>query len=154
MSDLKAFLTGDAFLRRFISDVFLFEELPAKDQRTDQIYLKEVESCDIYLGIFGYDYGFETESGISPTEQEFNHATEKGKTRLIYIWGIDDKKRHPKMQKLVKKVSKDLVRRRVESSNSLTSEVYASLVDYLDDMGALKIAPFDAAPAEKATLAD
>ena len=127
--DLKAFLTGDAFLRRFISDVFLFEELPAKDQRTDQIYLKEVERCDIYLGIFGYEYGFETESGISPTEQEFNHATEKGKTRLIYIWGIDDKKRHPKMQNLVKKISKDLVRRRVESSNSLTSEVYSSLVD-------------------------
>ena len=52
-----------------------------------------------------------------------------GKTRLIYIWGIDDKKRHPKMQNLVKKISKDLVRRRVESSNSLTSEVYSSLVD-------------------------
>ena len=27
--DLKAFLIGDAVLRRFISDVFLFEELPA-----------------------------------------------------------------------------------------------------------------------------
>ena len=61
-----------------------------------------------------------TESGISPTEQEFNHATEKGKIRLIYIWGTDDKKRHPKMQKLVKKISKDLIRRRVESFNSLT----------------------------------
>ena len=56
------------------------------------------------------------------------------------------------MQKLVKKISKDLIRRRVESFNSLTSEVYASLVDYLDSMGALKIAPFDAAPAEKASL--
>ncbi|MGD9159507.1 MAG: DUF4062 domain-containing protein [Desulfobacteraceae bacterium] len=149
---LKAFLLGDAFLRRFISDVFLFEELPAKDQRADQIYLKEVERCDIYLGIFGNEYGHESESGVSPTEQEFNHATEKGKIRLIFIWGIDDKKRHPKMQKLVKRVSKDLVRRRVENINSLTSEVYASLVEYLDDMGALKIAPFDATPAEKASL--
>jgi hypothetical protein len=27
--DLKAFLLGDAVLRRFVSDVFLFEELPA-----------------------------------------------------------------------------------------------------------------------------
>lgn len=26
--DLKAFLLGDAVLRRFVSDVFLFEELP------------------------------------------------------------------------------------------------------------------------------
>ena len=66
--DLKAFLTGAAFLRRFISDVFIFEELPAKDQRTDLIYLEKVESCDIYLGIFGYEYGYETESGMSPSD--------------------------------------------------------------------------------------
>lgn len=33
--DLKAFLLGDAVLRRFVSDVFLFEELPARDQRAD-----------------------------------------------------------------------------------------------------------------------
>ena len=31
--DLKAFLLGDAVLRRFVSDVFLFEELPARDQQ-------------------------------------------------------------------------------------------------------------------------
>ena len=29
-SDLKAFLLGDAVLRRFVSEVFLFEEIPAK----------------------------------------------------------------------------------------------------------------------------
>ena len=43
----------------FYSEVFLFEELPAKDRRADQVYLEEVERCDIYLGIFGYDYGYE-----------------------------------------------------------------------------------------------
>jgi hypothetical protein len=31
--DLKAFLLGDAVLHRFISEVFLFEELPATDRR-------------------------------------------------------------------------------------------------------------------------
>lgn len=41
--DLKAFLLGDAVLRRFISEVFLFEELPAGDRRADQVYLAEVE---------------------------------------------------------------------------------------------------------------
>ena len=40
--DLKAFLLGDAVLRRFVSEVFLFEELPARDQRTDTVYLQEV----------------------------------------------------------------------------------------------------------------
>ncbi|MBI2227376.1 MAG: hypothetical protein HYU44_21085 [Betaproteobacteria bacterium] len=37
--DLKAFLLGDAVLRRFVSEVFLFEELPAGDRRADQVYL-------------------------------------------------------------------------------------------------------------------
>jgi hypothetical protein len=57
--DLKAFLIGDAFLHRFVADVFLFEELPAKDRRSDEVYLTEVKRCDIYLGIFGYEYGIE-----------------------------------------------------------------------------------------------
>ena len=48
--DLKAFLLGDAVLRRFVAEVFLFEEMPAKDRRADQVYLEEVERCDIYLG--------------------------------------------------------------------------------------------------------
>lgn len=69
--DLKAFLLGDAFLRRFVAEVFLFEELPASDQRADQVYLAEVERCDIYLGILGYDYGHEDAKGISPTEHEY-----------------------------------------------------------------------------------
>lgn len=70
--DLKAFLMGDAVLRRFVSDVFLFEELPARDQRADTVYLEEVERCDIYLGIFGYEYGFEDADGVSPTEREYS----------------------------------------------------------------------------------
>lgn len=150
--DLKAFLTGDAVLHRFVSEVFLFEELPAKDRRADQVYLEEVERCDIYLGIFGYEYGFEDKQGISPTESEFNHATEKGKTRLIYVWGSDDSKRAPKMQNLVRRVGNELIRRRVEDFNALTSEVYASLVDHLDCMGALRVPPFDAAACDNATL--
>lgn len=48
---------GDAVLRRFISEVFLFEELPAGDRRADEVYLAAVGRCDIYLGLFGYEYG-------------------------------------------------------------------------------------------------
>ena len=50
--DLKAFLLGDAVLQRFVTGVFLFEDLPARDQRADEVYLTEVERCNIYLGIF------------------------------------------------------------------------------------------------------
>ncbi len=109
--DLKAFILGDAVLRRFVSDVFLFEELPARDQRADTVYLEEVERCDIYLGIFGYEYGFEDTDGVSPTEREYDHAGRHGKPRLVYVWGSDDKQRHPKMLHLVSKASNELIRR-------------------------------------------
>ena len=152
--DLKAFLLGDAVLRRFVADVFLFEDLPAKDSRADHVYLAEVERCDIYLGIFGYEYGFEDGEGISPTEREFDHASKHAKTRLIYVWGTDEKKRSPKMKRLIGKASAELVRRRVDDTNALTAEVYASLVDHLDGLGALRVPPFDTAVSEGATLKD
>ena len=152
-SALKAFLLGDAVLRRFISEVFLFEEIPAADRRADQVYLEEVERCDIYLGLFGYDYGFEDESGVSPTEREYDYAARRRKTRLVYVWGRDDSKRAPKMQQLVRKAASELVRRRVEDVSALTTEVYASLVDHLDRLGALRTPPFDTAACDKATLA-
>jgi len=143
--DLKAFLLGDAVLHRFISQVFLFEDLPAKDRRADQVYLGEVERCDIYLGIFGYDYGNEDQDGISPTEREYNHAGRFKKTRLVFVWGSDEPRRAPKMRELIAKASGELIRRRGEDKSALTAEVYASLVEYLDSMGALRVPPFDAA---------
>lgn len=152
--DLKAFLLGDAVLRRFVSEVFLFEEIPARDQRADEVYLEEVERCDIYLGIFGYEYGFEDGHGVSPTEYEYDHAGRRGKPRFVYVWGSDEKRRHPKMRQLVGKASNELVRRRIEDVSALTAEVYASLVDYLDKIGALRVPPFDTSICDRATLKD
>ena len=150
--DLKAFLLGDAVLHRFISEVFLFEELPARDRRADEVYLEQVKRCDIYLGIFGYEYGYEDQDGVSPTEREYDYAGKLGKTRLIYVWGADDKQRADRMKNLIRKAGNELIRRRVENVSALTAEVYASLVDYLDGKGALRVPPFDTSPCENATL--
>ena len=152
--DLKAFLLGDAVLRRFVAEVFLFEEIPAADRHADQVYLDEVERCDIYLGIFGYEYGFEDKSGVAPTEREYDHATRCGKTRLVYVWGTGDTKRAPKMRALVRKAGSELIRRRVEDVSALTTEIYASLVGHLDRLGALRTPPFDTAACDKSTLAN
>ncbi len=141
--DLKAFLLGDAVLRRFVSDVFLFEDLPAVDRRADELYLDRLADSDIYLGILGNEYGSEDAQGISPTEHEYDRASKLGKTRLIYVWGASDKPRSPKMRRLVKRASAELVRRRIEDSSGLTAEVYASLVEHLDSLGALRVPPFD-----------
>jgi len=52
------YLRGDALMRRFF-EVFLFEDVPAADRRADALYLDEVQRCDVYVGLFGNDYGFE-----------------------------------------------------------------------------------------------
>jgi hypothetical protein len=43
---LRDYLRGDPLFRRFF-DVFLFEDVPAIDRRADEVYLHEVERCDI-----------------------------------------------------------------------------------------------------------
>jgi len=151
-ANLKTFLLGDAVLRRFIAEVFLFEELPASDRRADEVYLAEVDRSDVYLGIFGNEYGFEDAEGIAPTEREYDRATKKKKTRLVYVWGSDDSVRAPKMRALIKKASNELIRRRIEDGSALTAEVYASLVDHLDRRGALRVPPFDAAVGNGTTI--
>ncbi len=52
---LHAYICADALLGKFF-EPFLFELLPAVDQRPDALYLKEVEQSDIYLGLFGKEY--------------------------------------------------------------------------------------------------
>src|SRR5947209_2307504 len=90
---VRNFIRGDDLLRRFF-DVFLFEDLPASDRRADNVYLDEVAQCSMYLGLFGDEYGSEDSDGISPTEREFDHASVRGKIRLIFVKGQDDTRRH------------------------------------------------------------
>ena len=53
---LRDYVHGDPLMRRFF-DVFLFEDAPASNRRPDELYLDEVECCDVYVGLFGDDYG-------------------------------------------------------------------------------------------------
>ncbi|NLF70849.1 MAG: DUF4062 domain-containing protein [Candidatus Anammoximicrobium sp.] len=149
---LKDFVQADPLLRPFF-DVFLFEDLPASGRRADEVYLDEVDRCDIYLGIFGSDYGYEDAAGVSPTEREFDRATAAAKERLVFVKG-DDSGRHAKMQGLVRKAGNQVVRRRFVSMPELTSLVYASLVEYLVRTGTIRTRPFDAAACPDAKIDD
>ncbi len=150
---LRDYLRGDALLRRFF-EPFLFEDMPAADRRADEVYLNEVGRCDVYLGLFGDDYGFEDGEGISPTQREFDHATEQHKHRLIFIKGADDSAKHPKMQALIRRTGGELIRRRFVSSAELITGVYAALVQFLESRELIRHGPFDAAPCPNATLDD
>ena len=95
---IKAYIQGDALLSRFF-DVFLFEDIPARDRRADAVYLEEVRQSDLYLALLGEQYGWEDATGLSPTHHEFNEATLLGKPRLIFVKGNTDENKHRKMRR-------------------------------------------------------
>jgi ATP-dependent DNA helicase RecG len=150
---LKEYVHNDPLLRQFF-EVFLFEDLPASGRRADEVYLGEVDRCDVYVGIFGGSYGFEDASGVSPTEREFDRATATGKERLVFVKGISDTARHPKMLALTQRASDQVVRRRFSTLPELTGGLYGSLVERLARTGEIRSLPFDAAACPRATLDD
>ncbi|MCD8182618.1 MAG: DUF4062 domain-containing protein [Bacteroides sp.] len=117
-----------------------------------QVYLKEVEMSDIYLGLFGNKYGSEDAEGISPTEREYDLATLLHKFRLIYIKSIDEDKRQPKETAFIKKVEQDIVRKTFVDIDGLRTSVYASLIRYLEEKEYIRWYPFDASNDTGATL--
>ena len=150
---IKTFIEGDPLLHRFFT-VFLFEDISASDRRADSVYLAEVEKCAVYIGLLGNEYGREDKKGLSPTEQEFNHATTQGKVRLIFVKGMDDAGRHPKMRALIAKAGEQLIRKRFGSITELTEALNSSLVDYLEVCGVIQARHFEDRPCQDASLSD
>ena len=151
---VKDFLSHDPLLRRLVGEVFLFEDSPATDRRADDLYLLEVDRADLYVAILGNDYGPEDNAGLSPTEREFDRATDRGISRLIFVKGADDQGRHPKMRALIAKASRQLVRRRFADIPALKDTLFASLVEFLESQGIIQNRPFEERPCRGAILGD
>ena len=150
---LRDYVRDDVLMRRFF-DAFLFEDAPASDRRPDQLYLDEVERCDVYVGLFGNDYGTEDGEGVSPTEREFDHATGVGVYRLAFVKDAGGGPRHPKMRALIGKAQAGLVRKRFGTTAELVAGLYAALVEYLESRELIRWGPFDAAPCAGASPDD
>lgn len=150
---VKEFIRNDPLLKRFF-EVFLFEDIPASDRKPDDIYLEEVKVCDIYIAILGNKYGSKNKDGKSPTQLEFEYATKTHRERLVFVKGSDDKAREPDMAALVSKAGRQVTRRRFSDTPGLIREIYASLVESLEQRGAIRSTPFDGSICVGATLKD
>ena len=118
---LKNYLTHDPLLSRFITDVFLFEDTPASNRNPEKVYLSEVADCDVYIALLGMKYGWKGADGKSPTEIEFDHATETGHERLIFVRDEDGAEREPEMTTLIRKAEQQVTRRRFTDIVSIFS---------------------------------
>ncbi|MHB1048743.1 MAG: ATP-binding protein [Bacteroidota bacterium] len=150
---VRDYIRNDSLLKKHF-DVFLFEELPAADRKPDDVYLEFVERSHIYLGLFGNEYGVPNGNGLSPTEQEFQRATEKNKYRIILVKGSEDGARDPKMKDLLRKAQSGLIRRRFNDIPDLIAQLYSSLIEYMEQKGMITHEPFHSALHPSATLDD
>ncbi len=148
---IRDYVNGDALLSQFFR-VFLFEDLPPRDQRPDEVYLDVVDKSPIYVGLFGDEYGLEDDTGLSPTEKEYQRATDLKKRRLVFI--RKDNNPVPKMKALIGRAGNELVRKRFVDIDELERLLYGSLIHYLQDEGIITSRDFDAQKCDDATLAD
>ncbi len=122
------------------------EELPARDTSGIQVSLGMVDQADIYIGVYGWRYGwvpdFDNPEKISITEKEFNRAVERkerGELREILIFVMHDD--HPlragdveigeeaqrKLKALKERASAGRVRLEFKSKDELHGQVIQSL---------------------------
>lgn len=148
---LVKYIREDVLLCKFFQP-FIFEELPAINLSAPEAYLYEAAHSDIYLGIFGQQYGFEDESGVSPTEREYDTAVENSKHRLIFVKRTAD--REPKETAFIRKVESQIVRKSFSDYDELRANVYAALVRFLEEKEYLRLLPWDATMNNDATIAD
>ena len=139
---LAEMIRKDMLLGTFF-DVFLFEEMAAQNRSAKSVYLDEVRNSDIYLGLFGCEYGFEDAEGVSPTEREYDLATECGKYRLAFVKRTAAHNRMPKERTLIAKVEREVTRKSFSSLAMLKKIVYEALFRYLKDRDVVNVRPFD-----------
>lgn len=148
---LASYIRSDALLGMFF-EPFLFENFPANDKKPKQIYLEEVKHSDVYLGIYGTQYGFEDSEGISPTEREYDTAVSLGISRLIFIKKVEH--REAKEATFIHKVEQELTRRSFQTADELRNAVYAALVRFLTEKEFIHFQPFDISHDTDATIED
>lgn len=92
--DLKAYREAVYItLRRLGHGVIAMEDYVALDQRPLEKCLSDVASCDLYIGIVGWHYGYipliNNPGHLSITELEFNKAFELNKPSFIFMLDAD-----------------------------------------------------------------
>ncbi len=62
-------ITEGAVLSRYF-EVEMWEEFPPMSLSSRDAYIEKLKESDIYIGLFGNEYGTSEEDGFSPTERQ------------------------------------------------------------------------------------
>ena len=95
----------------------------------EKLYSEEVINSDIYIGLIGSDYGSILESGISPTELEYDLYNKTHNDALIYKKDVNF--RDEKTEKFLEKIRTHSYKR-FKNRYDLILLIKKSLVDFID----------------------
>ena len=146
---IKEEIESDYFLSKMFN-VFIFERTPASGKTSQETYLDEIENSDIYIGLIGSDYGTVLDSGISPTEEEYDRYNDIGDNCYIYIKNVP--KRDNNTINFIGKIQRSNTYQRFDSTDELINEIKRSLAQYMTNK--LKNIPFDHRIVENTSLND
>ena len=153
---VKGLIAENVLLKEYFR-VFLFEDAPAKSKSAKTAYLNEVHKGDIYLGIFGDEYGAVSGDNMSATELEFREARKTDKEILIYIKGKDDRKRDKQLRQLISEIKDGedgYTYKRFNNVAEFKNCIYESLIDFLREKGIVGRTAFDSTICEDASIRD
>ncbi len=118
----------------------MMENLTATDANAMEVSLRMVSEADIYLGVFGFRYGYvPPNETISVTEMEYNHAVARGIPCLIFLMSDDHHVKPSDVEtgegaKKLKELKDRLLTERVvgffTSADDLRGQVIQALVSY------------------------
>src|SRR2546421_6408440 len=132
----------DACMRLGMFHADMMEHLTAADADALEVSLGIVDRADLYVGVFGFRYGYVPEGKpISVTEAEYNRAADRKIPRLIFLMGDE----HPvrpaavetgdgarKLEDLKSRLKKERVVAFFDSPSDLETKVLQALLPYRD----------------------
>jgi len=153
---VKDFILEHPLLKEYF-DVFLFEDASAKSKSSQNVYIKEVNKSDIYIGLLGDEYGKIIKDAMSATEIEFREAHKKNKEIFIYIKGNKDKSKDKRMRNLIKDIKNPetgYTYKRFNELQGLKNGVHESLIEFLRNKGIVGKTIFDKDICKDAKFSD
>lgn len=151
-SAIAEMVRKDRLLNCFF-ETFVFEKGAARDRKARNVYLDAVADCDIYLVLCGDKYGNADAKGVSPTEHEFDKATELKKLRLAFV-KKSFAKREKREVEFVGKIGEELAWRSFSSLASLKDAVYDALFCWLQERDIVASKPYDKSASLEVTMDD
>jgi predicted HTH transcriptional regulator len=132
-------VSSDPFLGRHVAAI-LFEELPASANSAEAAYLMALRSCNIYIGILGFEYGRKGPDGLSATHREYTEAKRLRMPTIFFVKGdnTQDSRRDDDMKAFFAEIRDEQhghVYKRFTHYQSLKSSVRAVLLAKLEKLG-------------------